>query len=181
VQYHPTGVILPSALRRVRLPETMRGNGAVLLDRHGEEFADSLMTRNALTQAIVEQCRIGNGVDTADGRRGVWLDTPRMDRLHGAGFTAERYPTFLQMFREQDHDLCTQPVLVYPVLHYSLGGVKLDERCETTVPGCFAAGEVTWGVHGKERLMGNSLLEIFVFGRIAGRNAAERALEGRRG
>lgn len=176
VQYHPTGVILPAELRRVRLPETMRGAGAVLLNRHGEEFADSLMTRNALTQAIVEQCQQGNGVDTPDGRRGVWLDTPRIDKIHGAGFTRERFPTFVQMFLDHGHDICKDPVLVYPVLHYSLGGVKLDENCETTVPGCFAAGEVTWGVHGKERLMGNSLLEIFVFGRIAGRNAAERAM-----
>ena len=180
VQYHPTGVLLPTELRRLRLPETMRGAGAVLLNRHGEEFADSLMTRNALTQAIVEECRKGDGVDTPDGRRGVWLDTPRLDRLHGGGFTAERFPTFVRTFLEHGHDIRTDRVLVYPVLHYSLGGVKIDERCETTVPGCFAAGEVTWGVHGKERLMGNSLLDIFVFGRIAGRSAAERAL-GRHG
>jgi succinate dehydrogenase/fumarate reductase flavoprotein subunit len=81
----------------------------------------------------------------------------------------------VQAFLEHGHDLTRQPVLVYPVLHYSLGGIKIDEHCESTVPGCFAAGEVTWGVHGKERLMGNSLLDIFVFGRIAGRSAAERA------
>jgi len=181
VQYHPTGVVLPVELRRVRLPETMRGAGAVLLNRHGVEFADSLMTRNALTQAVVDQCQQGNGVDTPDGRRGVWLDTPRIDTLNGPGFTRERFPTFVQMFLDHGHDICKDPVLVYPVLHYSLGGVQLDEHCETTVPGCFAAGEVTWGVHGKERLMGNSLLEIFVFGRIAGRKAAERALGGRHG
>jgi len=181
VQYHPTGVLLPSELRRARLPETMRGAGAVLLNRHGREFVDSLTTRNALTQAIVEECQSGNGVDTPDGRRGVWLDTPRIDRVNGRGFTHERFPTFVEMFREHGHDLCEQPVLVYPVLHYSLGGVQLDEHAETTVPGCFAAGEVTWGVHGKERLMGNSLLDIFVFGRIAGRSAAERALQPDRG
>lgn len=181
VQYHPTGVILPRELRRVRLPETMRSAGAVLLNRQGREFTDSLMTRNDLTQAIVEECRRGNGVDTDDGRRGVWLDTPRLDQINGSGFTRTHYPTFVQMFLDHGHDITQHPVLVYPILHYSLGGINIDEHCETTVPGCFAAGEITWGVHGKERLMGNSLLDIFVFGRIAGKNAAQRATNIRHG
>ena len=176
VQYHPTGVLQPRELRRLRLPETMRSAGAVLLNRHGKEFANSLMTRNDLTQAIVEECHSGNGVDAEDGLRGVWLDTPRMDRVNGSGFTRERFSTFVQTFLEHGHDLTKQPVLVYPVLHYSLGGIKINEHCESTVAGCFAAGEVTWGVHGKERLMGNSLLDIFVFGRIAGRSAANCAI-----
>jgi len=72
--------------------------------------------------------------------------------------------------------LSKDPVLVYPIVHYSLGGVQIDEKARTTITNLFAAGETTWGVHGEERLMGNSLLDIFVFGRIAGRSAAEAAL-----
>lgn len=176
VQYHPTGVILPAALRRVRLPETMRAAGATLLNKDREPFIDPLLTRNELTNAIVEECRAGRGVATDDGRLGVWLDTTQMDVRNGAGFTAERYPSFVEMFREHGHDITREPVLVYPILHYSLGGVQIDERGSTSVPGFFAAGEVTWGVHGRERLMGNSLLDIFVFGRIAGESAARCAL-----
>lgn len=176
VQYHPTGVLEPSALRRVRLPETMRGAGAILRNKDGVAFADPLLTRNELTAAIVNECQSGRGVVTSDGRIGVWLDTTILDDTNGAGFTKSRFPSFHQMFLDQDHDLTRQPVLVYPVLHYSLGGVQISERAETSVPGLFAAGEVTWGVHGRERLMGNSLLDIFVFGRIAGRSAAQYAL-----
>jgi aspartate oxidase len=176
VQYHPTGVIAPAELRRVRLPETMRAAGATLLNKQRKAFVDPMLTRNELTNAIVEECRKGNGVETSDGRLGVWLDTTQMDARNGAGFTAKNYPSFFEMFREHGHDLATQPVLIYPVLHYSLGGVQIDARCSTNVPGFFAAGEVAWGVHGRERLMGNSLLDIFVFGRIAGENAAGHAL-----
>jgi succinate dehydrogenase / fumarate reductase flavoprotein subunit len=177
VQFHPTGVLLPKELRRERLPETMRSAGAVLRNRHGGQFADSLLTRNDLTQAIVAECEKGGGIATDDGRLGVWLDTPRIETVSGTGAIKERFPSFHQMFLEHGHDLAKKPVLVYPVLHYSLGGIKIDEHCESTVPGCFAAGEVSWGVHGKERLMGNSLLDIFVFGRIAGRSAAAHALK----
>ena len=63
-------------------------------------------------------------------------------------------------------------ILVYPVLHYNLGGIDINQEAQTNIKGIYAAGEATWGVHGKERIMGNSLTDIFVFGRIAGRNAS---------
>ncbi|MCB1092070.1 MAG: FAD-binding protein, partial [Verrucomicrobiae bacterium] len=176
VQYHPTGILLPKALRRKRLPETMRGAGARFLNREGEAFVDPLLTRNDLTQAIIEECQKGLGVETDDGRQGVWLDTPRIDQVNGAGYLREHFPTFHPLFLEHGHDLTVDPVLVFPILHYTLGGVEIGPHAETAVPGLFAAGETTWGVHGMERLMGNSLLDIFVFGRIAGRSAAAKAL-----
>jgi len=175
MQYHPTGVILPAVLRRERLPETLRGAGARLLDRNLEEFTDALATRGELTDAIVKACEEGRGVQTEDGRVGVWLTTPDVDRKNGTGYLAANYPKFDRLFKEHDHDLSHNNVLVYPIVHYSLGGVDIRENAETSVAGLFAAGESTWGVHGDERLMGNSLLDIFVFGRIAGRNAAMRA------
>jgi aspartate oxidase len=176
VQYHPTGIVLPKSLRRKRLPETMRGCGARFLNCDGEEFVDPLLTRNDLTRAIVDECQRGKGIATDDGRQGVWLDTPRIDHIQGAGYLREHFPTFHDLFLAEGHDLCAEPVLVFPILHYTLGGVEIDRNAETAVSGLFAAGETTWGVHGMERLMGNSLLDIFVFGRIAGRSAAAKAL-----
>ena len=172
-QFHPTGVVMPELLRRKRIPETVRGDGAKLLNRHGEEFADPLMTRNELSQRIVDECRAGNGIETEDGRIGVWLDTPLVESLHGDGYIAKRYPNYYKMFLEQGHDLAKKRVLVYPIVHYSLGGIEIDVNAMTCVSGLFAAGETTWGVHGEDRLMGNSLLDIFVFGRIAGQQSAE--------
>ena len=176
MQYHPTGIILPKALRRKRLPETMRGAGARILNKNKEVFIDPLTTRNKLTQAIVETCNDGMGVVTEDGYQGVWLITPDLDKIKGEGFTEKNYPTFYNLFLEHGHDLTKEPVLVYPIVHYGLGGIEINEKTETSVEGLFSAGETTWGVHGEERLMGNSLLDIFVFGRIAGQNAIAYAL-----
>ena len=80
-------------------------------------------------------------------------------------------------------DISNEPMLVYPTLHYQNGGLEFTAECETTIPGLYVAGEVAGGIHGENRLMGNSLLDITVFGRIAGRNAAlyarEKAKDGR--
>lgn len=174
MQYHPTGILFPVEMRRRPLPETMRGCGAVLLNSRGEEFVDSLLGRNELTQAIIKECKKGNGVQ-ADGLQGVWVDTPRIDKINGAGFTQKNFPTMHATFLQHGHDLTAAPVLVYPILHYTLGGVEIDTNCESSVEGFFAAGETTWGIHGMDRLMGNSLLDIFVFGRLAGKQAASFA------
>lgn len=174
-QFHPTGIVLPASLRRMRLPETFRADGADLFNRHGEKFLDPMLPRNQVSAAIVAECEKGNGVETADGFRGVWLDTPALLRIKGTGYIARRFPTFDRLFKAEGHDMEQDPVLVYPIVHYSLGGVEIDTNAMSSVPGLFAAGEVTWGIHGEDRLMGNSLLDIFVFGRIAGRAAAARA------
>jgi len=176
-QYHPTGVITPVDLRRERLPEPMRGAGARILNKNFDEFVDPLTTRNKLTDAIVTQCEQGLGVTTDDGLQGVWLMTPEIDEIKGRGYTEKNYPKFFKLFLDHGHDLTKNPVLVYPIVHYSLGGIQIDEDAQTNIKGLYAAGETTWGVHGEERLMGNSLLDIFVFGRIAGTNAVKAALE----
>jgi succinate dehydrogenase/fumarate reductase flavoprotein subunit len=84
-------------------------------------------------------------------------------------------PAMVRQFARYNIDIVKEPMLVYPTLHYQNGGVKIDVNGETTVPGLFAAGEVSGGVHGRNRLIGNSTLELFVFGRRAGRAAAKYA------
>ena len=175
LQYHPTGILLPKALRRERVPETVRSAGATILNKHLLEFCDPLELRNKLTNKIVEECKKGNGVQTKDGRIGVWLNTPKVEEIHGVGYYEKHFPTLLSNFSKHGIDIRNEMILVYPILHYSLGGIKIDKNSETNITGLFAAGEATYGVHGKDRLMGNSLLDIFVFGRIAGQNAAKTA------
>ena len=132
-----------------------------------------MMTRKKLCDAIVEECEIGNGEKTKDGRIGVWLDTPQVDKINGSGYTAIHFSTLYNQMLKLGHDITKKRVLIYPIAHYTLGGIKIGPDCMTAVRGIFAAGEATWGVHGADRLMGNSLLEIFVFGRLAGQSAAK--------
>lgn len=177
VQYHPTGIILPKEFRRERVPETVRSAGATLLNKNLEEFCDSLETRNKLTKKIAEECKKGNGILTDDGRIGVWLNTPEVSKIQGPGFLENKFPSLYNKFKSKGIDIEKEMILVYPILHYSLGGIEIDDTTSTNIKGIFAAGEATYGVHGKDRLMGNSLLEIFVFGRLAGQNAAKYCLE----
>jgi len=172
-QFHPTGIVWPKELRRKPVPEMVRAQGATLSNKHGAPFADEMLTRKKLCDAIVEECEKGNGVYTDDGRVGVWLNTQEVDEKQGAGYTAEHFATLHSKMLDLGQDITKQPVLVYPIAHYTIGGVRIGPNCETNIKGIFAAGEATWGVHGVDRLMGNSLLEVFVFGRAAGKAAAE--------
>ena len=115
------------------------------------------------------------GLVTPTGMPGVWLDTPMIEELRGRGAIETMFPAMFRMYRRFGIDMRKYPVLVYPTLHYQNGGVEIDEWTRTTVEGLFAAGEVTGGVHGKNRLMGNSILDYLVFGRRAGISAAKRA------
>ena len=115
----------------------------------------------------------GRGVSAPDGQLGVWLDTPAIDRENGEGFTAERLRYVHKRYLKAGVDITRERVLVYPVLHYRNGGLAIDDRAQTTLPALFAAGEIAGGVHGSNRLMGNSLLDTVVYGRRAGRCAAE--------
>lgn len=171
LQYHPTGGAWPPNMQGYSIPETTRAYGAVLLNREHEEFTDSLGPRDAVSEAIFEEVRQGRGVLTDDGRPAVYLDTTRI-----AQSDAEiSLPYMLRRYRAAGIDPLRQPVLTYPVLHYQNGGLVIDQQGETTIEGLYACGEIAGGAHGRNRMMGNSLLECAVFGRRAGAAAAERA------
>jgi L-aspartate oxidase len=170
LQYHPNGGAWPENMQGYSIPETTRAYGAVLLNADREEFTDSLAARDEVSQAIVDEVEEGRGVETPDGRPAVWLDTTRI-----AQADAEvSLPYMLRRYRAAGIDPLAEPILTYPVLHYQNGGLLIDEHGETTVEGLFACGEIAGGTHGRNRMMGNSLLECCVFGRRAGKAAAEK-------
>jgi aspartate oxidase len=171
LQYHPNGGAWPENMQGYSIPETTRAYGAVLLNADGEEFTDSLGPRDEVSQAIFDEVEQGRGVETPDGRPAVLLDTTRISEQDAK----ISLPYMLRRYRAAGIDPLSQPILTYPVLHYQNGGLRIDERAETTVQGLFACGEIAGGTHGRNRMMGNSLLECCVFGRRAGRAAADRA------
>jgi L-aspartate oxidase len=171
LQYHPNGGAWPATMQGYSIPETTRAYGAVLLNVDGEEFTDSLGPRDAVSQAIFDEVEKGKGVLTPDGRSAVWLDTTRI-----APDDAEiSLPYMLRRYRGADIDPLAEPIYTYPVLHYQNGGLVIDEHAETTLEGVYACGEIAGGAHGRNRMMGNSLLECTVFGRRAGQAAAQKA------
>jgi len=172
LQYHPNGGAWPATMQGYSIPETTRAYGAVLLNADGEEFTDSLGPRDAVSQAIFDEVEAGRGVQTEDGRPAVWLDTTRIPEAD-AGVSL---PYMLRRYRGAGIDPLRERILTYPVLHYQNGGLVIDEDGETTIEGVYACGEIAGGTHGRNRMMGNSLLECCVFGRRAGRAAAEKAM-----
>jgi succinate dehydrogenase / fumarate reductase flavoprotein subunit len=108
---------------------------------------------------------------------GVWLDTPLIDLIGGKGTFLRRFAGIHSRFKKYDIDPITEPILVYPTQHYQNGGIQTNVNGEANIPNLFVAGEVAGGVHGHNRLGSNSLLDIFVFGRRAGRKMAERVKE----
>ncbi len=171
LQYHPNGGAWPATMQGYSIPETTRAYGAVLLNADGEEFTDSLGARDAVSQAIVDEVEKGKGVLTPDGRPAVLLDTTRI----APEDAAISLPYMLRRYRGAGIDPLAEPIFTYPVLHYQNGGLVIDEHAETTLEGVFACGEIAGGTHGRNRMMGNSLLECTVFGRRAGRAAAATA------
>jgi len=168
LQHHPTGGAWPPPLQGFSIPETCRSYGATLRNAAGERFCDELAARDTVAEAIVRECAEGRGVETPDGRPAVHLDTTAID----PGIAAAVIPTMLRRYRAAGVDPLGEPILTYPILHYQNGGLRIDADGRTTVDGLFAAGEITGGVHGRNRMMGNSLLDCVVFGRRAGRAAA---------
>jgi len=171
LQYHPNGGAWPATMQGYSIPETTRAYGAVLLNAGQQEFTDSLGPRDEVSQAIFDEVEAGRGVETEDGRPAVWLDTTRISPED-----AEiSLPYMLRRYRGGGIDPLSEPILTYPVLHYQNGGLVIDTGAETTLEGVFACGEIAGGTHGRNRMMGNSLLECVVFGRRAGANAATKA------
>lgn len=176
IQYHPTGALYPSQIYGALVTEKVRSIGAMLVNREGEAFMHPLETRDVSAASIIRECSArGKGVHTPLGD-GVWLDTPMIEQLHGTGTIEKRIPAMLRMYMNYDIDMRKQPILVYPTLHYQNGGLEIGgDGFTKTIPNLLVAGEAVGGIHGRNRLMGNSLLDIIVFGRDAGKAAAAKA------
>src|SRR5213592_1541134 len=171
LQYHPNGGAWPANMQGYSIPETTRAYGAVLLNADGDEFTDSLGPRDAVSQAIFDEVEHGRGVETPAGRPAVYLDTTRIPESDAN----VSLPYMLRRYRAGGIDPLGERLFTYPVLHYQNGGLVIDANAETTLEGLYACGEIAGGTHGRNRMMGNSLLECCVFGRRAGRAAAEKA------
>lgn len=182
VQYHPTGAAYPEQLVGQLCTEKFRSLGAQPVNKHGELFVHPLEPRDLEAATIIRECYgRDNGVETATGMRGVWLDSPLIEIVQGKGAVKKNLAAMWRNFNRFGIDITEEPILVFPTLHYQNGGVEINEMAATNVPGLFAAGEVTGGVHGKNRLMGNSILDYNVFGRRAGVYAAEHAKKAKLG
>lgn len=174
VQYHPTGAAYPIQIVGYLLTEKLRGSGAQPVNADGEAFVYPLEPRDVEASAIIRECYVRNkGIVTPTGLRGVWLDTPLIEIKNGKGYIEKAFPGMIRMYKRYDIDIRKDPVLVFPTLHYQNGGVETDPAGRTNVDGLWVAGEVSGGVHGKNRLMGNSTLDCLVFGRRAGMSTAE--------
>lgn len=175
LQYHPTGVAEPSRMLGALVTEKVRALGAQLVNKNGEAFVNPLEPRDVTAAAIIRECKLGNGIKTANGF-GVWLDTPMIEIVNGEGTIEKRLPSTFSTFEKAGIDIRKEPIMVYPTLHYQNGGIEIDENCEAVgVKNLFACGEAAGGIHGRNRLMGNSLADIIVFGKTAGMVAAERS------
>ncbi|MFH1481253.1 MAG: FAD-binding protein, partial [Pseudomonadota bacterium] len=173
-QYHPTGVAYPEQNVGLLITEKVRGLGAHVLNADGEQFCFPLEPRDVESAELIrEAVERGKGILTPTGRVGLWLDSPMIDILHGVGTVRKELPAKFIQFQRHDIDISKEPMLVYPTLHYQNGGVNINAGGETNIPGLYGAGEVVGGIHGENRLMGNSLQDIIVFGRRTGANAAE--------
>ncbi|MCL6465245.1 MAG: FAD-dependent oxidoreductase [candidate division WOR-3 bacterium] len=176
IQYHPTGVAYPEQIVGQLITEKVRGLGAHLVNVHGNRFIYELESRDITASAIIRECvGRGNGVKTPTGRLGVWLDTPLIEQLKGEGAVKANLPAMYHQFARFGIFMDKEPILTYPTQHYQNGGILINDQGETGVKNLYAAGEVAGGIHGRNRLMGNSLLDILVFGRRAGKSAAEKA------
>lgn len=175
LQYHPTGAAYPEQIFGALVTEKVRSLGAKLINVNGEAFMHPLETRDVSAASIIRECSAnGNGVHTDDGI-GVWLDTPMIELKNGEGTIEKRIPAMMRMFAKYGIDIRKEPILVYPTLHYQNGGLDIGADGMTNVENLFVAGEAVGGIHGRNRLMGNSLLDIIVFGRNAGQQASAKA------
>lgn len=176
VQYHPTGVVFPEQAEGILITEKFRGSGANLVNIDGQQFVNEREPRDVEAAAIIKECvEKGKGVPAPTGKFGIWLDSPMIDELSGTGTVEKEFPGKFILYKRFGIDISKEPMLIYPTLHYQNGGLEFKNNGETALPGLFVAGEVGGGIHGENRLMGNSLLDILVFGRIAGKSAADYA------
>ncbi len=176
VQYHPTGAVFPEQIAGFLITEKIRGAGGQPINKLGELFVWPREPRDVESAAFIREClERKNGIQTPSGRWGVWLDSPLIEIIQGEGYLNKNFPAMYRQFIRYNIDITKEPMLVYPSLHYQNGGIEINDRCETNLKGLYVAGEASGGVHGRNRLMGNSVLDYNVFGRRAGKFAAEYA------
>lgn len=175
VQYHPSGVVYPEQMVGQPIDEKVRRLGAKFANIKGEQFIYHLETHDVVTSAIIRECKNGSGMKTQKGLQGVWLDTPMIELLQGPGTIQRELPAMHMEFRTFGMDITQEPILVYPSLYYCNGGIKIDAQGATSVPNLYACGKVCGGVHGRHMLRDNLLLDMLVYGRRAGKAAAQRA------
>ncbi len=176
VQYHPTGAAFPEQIAGFLITEKVRGAGGQPVNKDGELFVFPREPRDIEASAIIRECQQnGGGIETPSGRVGVWLDVPIIDQLNGEGYIVHQFAAHHHQFMKYKIDITKEPILIYPSLHYQNGGVEINAHCETNIPGLYVAGEASGGVHGRNRLMGNSVLDYNVFGQRAGRYAGQYA------
>ncbi len=180
VQFHPTGMIWPPGVQGILVTEAVRGEGGTLTNKLGERFMKrydpekmDLSTRDVVARAIYTEVREGRGTEHG----GAYLDISQKP----AEYVKRKLPSMYHQFLElADVDITKGPMEVGPTCHYMMGGIRVDaETAESTVPGLFAAGEAAAGLHGANRLGGNSLSDLLVFGRRAGLAAAASAKSAR--
>lgn len=175
IQYHPTGAVYPSQILGALVTEKVRSVGAQLVNANGEAYIHPLETRDVNASGVIRECREGRGVDIPGGLQGVWLDTPMIEILGGEGTIEKRIPAMFRMYMNYGIDMRKVPILIYPTLHYQNGGVEINgDGFTEAIPNLLVAGEAAGGIHGTNRLMGNSLLDVIVFGRNAGKKAAAK-------
>ena len=176
VQFHPTGMVFPESRKGVLVTEAVRGEGGKLINANGERFMKNydprgeLATRDIVSRAIYNEIREGRGTQ----KGGVYLDVTHLpDEI-----IEEKLETMLLQFLDVDVDIRKEPMEVAPTAHHFMGGIRINKNGASNVKNLFAAGEVTGGVHGANRLGGNALADTQVFGKRAGESAAKNALEG---
>ena len=176
VQFHPTGMVWPPGVQGILVTEAVRGEGGVLRNKLGERFMEKydpkrmeLSTRDVVARAIYTEVREGRGTEHG----GAYLDISHQP----ADYVKKKLPSMYHQFKElADVDITQGPMEVGPTCHYMMGGIRVEaESAESSVPGLFAAGEAAAGLHGANRLGGNSLSDLLVFGRRAGEAAAKHA------
>jgi succinate dehydrogenase / fumarate reductase, flavoprotein subunit len=176
VQFHPTGMVWPPGVQGILVTEAVRGEGGILRNKAGERFMEKydpkrmeLSTRDVVARSIYTEVKEGRGTEHG----GAYLDISHKP----AEYVKKKLPSMYHQFKElADVDITKGPMEVGPTCHYMMGGIRVDaETAQSTVPGLFAAGEAAAGLHGSNRLGGNSLSDLLVFGRRAGLGAAEHA------
>jgi succinate dehydrogenase / fumarate reductase flavoprotein subunit len=179
VQFHPTGMVWPPGARGILVTEAVRGEGGLLLNSEGKRFMleydpvkKELSSRDVVARSIYKEVQAGRG----SPHGGAFLDITH----RGADYILRKLPSMYEQFHAlASVDITKAPMEVGPTIHYTMGGVRVDaETAATSVPGLYAAGEAAGGLHGANRLGGNSLGDILVFGRRAGVAAAEFARTG---